>query len=209
MTNYNQIQWLKHTIMHPFEGFEDLRYKKAGSSRYATVIIALWLLGAVLCDNFQGKQFEMPHSNKFSIIPYIVKTLIAFLAWTLGNWSVCTLLDGEGTMKKIYIFSAYALVPYVAQLYVKTLLSHILAREEAVFIVIFEVVGILWTVMLMFSAIKTVHQFSLSRTVLSIVLTIGAGVVIVVLLILSAALAQHAADFVSSLWAEIEYRTRG
>lgn len=209
MTEHNERQWVRHTVMHPFEGFEDLRWKKAGSSLYASVIIALWLIGAVLCDNFQGRQFDMPDTYRFTIIPYIVKTVIAFLAWTLGNWSVSTLLDGEGTMKKIYIYSAYALIPYVAQLYIKVLLSHILVREESVFIVIFEVTGILWSVLLMFTAIKAVHQFSAARTILSILLTIGAVAVIIVLLILSAALVQNVIDFVSAVCAEIEYRFRG
>lgn len=209
MMELNERQWVRHTVMHPFEGFDDLRWKNAGSFSYACIIIAMWLIGAVLCDNFYGKQFEMPDLYKFSIVPYIVKTVLAFLAWTAGNWSVCTLLDGEGTMKKIYIYSAYALIPFVAQLYIQVLLSHILVRDEAVFIVIFEVTGILWSALLMFMAIKTVHQFSVSRTVLSILLTIAAGAVMIVLLILAAALVQQVLDFVSSVCAEIEYRLRG
>ncbi|MGN0631195.1 MAG: Yip1 family protein [Ruminococcus sp.] len=208
MMELNERQWVIHTVMHPFEGFDDLRWKKAGSFAYACVIVALWLTGEVLCDNFYGKQFVMPDMYKFSIIPYIVRTVIAFLAWTAGNWAVSTLLDGEGTMKKIFIYSAYALIPYVAQLYIRVFLSHILVRDESVFIVIFEAVGILWTVLLMFMAIKTVHQFSVSGTFLSIILTIAALVVIIALLALAAALVQQVIDFISSVCAEIEYRLR-
>lgn len=201
-------QWVWHIIFHPVEGFEDLRWKKAGSMLIANIIIALWFIGVVLCGNFYGKQFVMTNLDKFSIVPYIVKTFVLFLVWTISNWSICTLFDGEGTMRKIYIYSAYALVPYVLQLYVKVMLSHFLVRDEIIFMQIPEAVGIIWSVLLMFTAIKAVHQFSASKALLSIVFTIGGMMIILVLLVLAVSLMQQVYSFISAIIAEIEYRIR-
>lgn len=114
MMDLTQKQWVKHTVFHPFEGFEDLRWKKAGSVLFASIVIVLWFIGAVLYDNFYGQQFMMSSVRLFSIVPYIVQTIVLFLTWVVGNWSICTLLEGEGTMKKIYIYSAYAMIPFTS-----------------------------------------------------------------------------------------------
>ena len=39
MLDLTQPQFVKHAIFHPFEGFEDLRWKKAGKLSYTFIII--------------------------------------------------------------------------------------------------------------------------------------------------------------------------
>ena len=208
MMELTERQWVYHIIFHPVEGFEDLRLKKAGSILIANIIIALWFIGEILCGSFYGSQFVMTDLDRFSIVPYVTKTFLLFFVWTSSNWSICALFYGEGTMRKIYIYSAYALVPYISQLYIQAVLSHVLVRDEIIFIHIPKVVGILWSVLLMFTAIKAVHQFSASKALLSIFFTIAVMIVILVLMVLVVSLIQQVYSFISSVFAEIEYRIR-
>ncbi len=208
MMDLTQKQWVKHTVFHPFEGFEDLRWKKSGSVLYATIVIIAWFIGAILYSNFYGKQFMMSDVRLFSIVPYIVQTIVLFLTWVVGNWSMCTLLEGEGTMRKIYIYSAYALIPYVVQLYIQVILSHFLTRDEAIFITTISVIGTAWSVVLMFMAIKAVHQYTVSKTIFAIILTVVAMLLILVLLVLLVALFQQVYVFATSVYTEISYRTK-
>ncbi len=208
MMDLSQSQWVKHTVFHPFEGFEDLRWKKGGSVLYATIVIVVWFVAQIIYENAYGFQFHANSSKMFSIVPYIVQTICLFLVWVVGNWSICTLLNGEGTIKKIYIYSAYAMIPYVVGLLVETLLSHILTQDESIFITVVKVVAIIWTVVLMFMAIKAVHQYSIGKTILAIILTFVAMIIILVLLVLLVALFQQVYVFVSSVYTEITYRMR-
>ena len=206
MLDLTQKQWVKYTALHPFEGYEDLRWKKGGSLKIAFVIIFLFFTAVVADDRLYGFQFKETYDKTFNIIPYIIKSIVLFAVWVVGNWSVCTLLDGEGTMKNICIYSSYALVPYIIQLYINVLLSHVLIRDEYIFMLVIKIIGTLWTVVLIFSAIKAVHQYSFSKTISACLLTLAAMMIILLLLVLLLSLFQQLYVFIYSIYTEISYR---
>lgn len=201
-------EWVKHSITHPAEGFEDMRWKKAGSLKIAFAIVLLLFLAQIADGRLYGFQFGISYDKTFNIIPYIVKSIVLFGAWVVGNCAVCTLLDGEGTMKNICIYSAYALIPYIAQIFINVLLSHILIQDEAVFMQAIRIIGVGWSVILLFSAIKSVHQYSFGKTVFAIILTIVAMLIMLFLLVLFMSLIQQVYIFISTIYTEISYRVR-
>lgn len=208
MYELTPIQWVIHAITHPVEGFEDMRWKKSGSLKIAFFIVFMLFLAGIAAERLYGFNHYVPYDKIFNIVPYIVKSFVIFGAWTVGNWAVCTLLDGEGTMKNICIYSAYSLVPYVAQLFITTFLSHFLIRDESVFLNIIAIIGTGWTAVLLFSAIRSVHQYSAVKTVFAIILTIAAMLIMLFLLILLLFLIQQVAIFFMTLFTEISYRVK-
>lgn len=208
MMELNHVQWVRHAVTHPVEGFEDMRWKKSGSLKIAFFIVFLLFLAEIARDRLYGFQFYVSYDKIFNIIPYIVRSFVLFGTWAVGNWAVCTLLDGEGTMKNICIYSAYALVPYISQMLLNTLLSHFLIRDEFVFMQMIQLIGTGWTVILLFSAIRAVHQYSFGKTVFAVILTIAAMLIMLFLLVLMLFLIQQIYIFFSTIFTEISYRVR-
>ncbi|MCD8095823.1 MAG: YIP1 family protein [Ruminococcus sp.] len=209
MYEFSELGWIKHVVFHPFEGFEDLRWKKKGSVKYALIIVFLLFVAMVANDRMMGFAFDDSQVKVFNVVPLIVQSVVYYVTWVIGNWCICTLLDGEGTLKKIAIYSAYALVPYIICSYCAVLLSNALVLDESIWVTAFQWVGLGWSVILMISAMKAVHQYSIPKTLISIVLTLVAMLLILFLAVLLLSLFQQVYVFVYTIYTEISYRIRG
>lgn len=209
MYEFTEIGWLKHVIFHPVEGFEDLRWKKKGSIKISLIIVLGLFISMIARARLMGFQFNMSYEKLFNVIPLLVQSVVFFFTWVIGNWAICTLFNGEGTLKRICIFSAYSLVPYIVCTYISVFLSNFLVQEEAIWVNCIYYVGLGWSVILMIQAMKAAHQYSFGMTLLSMVATIAAMFVILFLAILLLSLFQQVYVFGYSIYTEIAYRIRG
>lgn len=209
MYDKTPMQWLKHSVFHPVEGFEDLRWKKQGSMKIAMAIVALLFIAMVINRQLRGFQFIASYVKIFNVVPLLVQSVVYFFTWVIGNWAVCTLFDGEGTLKRICIYSAYALLPYAVSVYISTFLSNFLILEEAIWLNAITYIGMGWSVILMISAMKAAHQYSFSKTIISMVGTLIAMLLILFLAVLILTLFQQVYIFIYSIYTEVAYRVRG
>lgn len=209
MYQFTTLGWVRHVIFHPTEGFEDLRWKKQGSLKLSLFIVLLLFIAMVANNRMVGFAFNTNSVKVFNVVPLIVQSVVYFATWVIGNWCICTLFDGEGTLKKICIYSAYALVPYILCSYIAVIFSNFLILEEAIWVNFFNYLGMGWSIVLMISAMKAVHQYSMLKTLVSILLTIVAMLLILFLAILLLSLFQQVYVFVYTIYTEIAYRIRG
>ena len=199
-------KWPFYIMRHPFEGFEDLRWKKAYNMKVAMVIVALFFIVSVCDQLMTGFPFNNSQVKIFNIVPIVIQSIVLFFTWVVGNWALCTLFDGEGTMKNICVNSAYALVPYIIGKVINIILSNCLIRSEGAFLTFVSYLTILWTAVLLISGMRTVHQYSIPKTLLFMLITILAMVVIIILLVLLISLFQQVYLFVYSIYTELLYR---
>lgn len=209
MYNFSPLGWLRHCVLHPVEGFEDLRWKKQGSVKIAAVIVFLLFVAMVADRQLTGFQFNNNYVKIFNVVPLIVQSVVYYLTWCVGNWSICTLLEGEGTFKRIAIYSAYSLVPYIVCTLIKVGFSNVLVQDESIWITALTWLGFGWSIVLMIQAMKACHQYSFSKTLVSLVLTLVAMLLILFLAILLLSLFQQVYVFFYSIYTEIAYRIRG
>ncbi len=199
-------KWPFYIMAHPFEGFEDLRWKKAYNMKVALVIVALFFIISVCERLMTGFLFDHNTEKIFNVVPIVIQTIVVFFTWVIGNWALCTLFDGEGTMKNICVNTAYALVPFLIGKVINIILSNCLQTTEGAFITFVSYLTIIWSVVLLISGMKTVHQYSIPKTLLFMFITVAAMLVIVILLVLLVSLFQQVYVFVYSIYTELLYR---
>lgn len=209
MYEFTPVGWLKHVIFHPVEGFEDMRWKKAGSLKISGIIIALLFVSMVADRQLTGFQFNHAYVKVFNVVPLLVQSVVYFVAWVIANWMLCTLFDGEGTLKKICIYSAYALVPFIGGTFLSVIISNFVVSEEMIWMTAVYYLGMGWSIVLMIQAMKAVHQYTFLKTIVSMFFTLVAMLLILFLAILMLSLFQQVYVFVYSIYTEISYRIRG
>ena len=109
-------------------------------------------------------------------------------------------------MKNIFCVSAYALLPYLFSQVIVIIASNFLLRTEGGFITFFQYLGLVWSIVLIISGMKTVHQYSLPKTLVAIIFTIVAMAIILFLMVLLLTLFQQVFVFGYSIYTELMYR---
>jgi hypothetical protein len=88
-------------------------------------------------------------------------------------------MNGKGSIKDIYITSAYALTPIIIIYIPITILSNYLVLEEGTFYYFFIYLATIWSICLLFLGTMVVHEYELGETIFTSILTIiGMGCVL-------------------------------
>lgn len=188
---------------HPIDTFNDIKYEKRGSLALANLMLLIFFLEGIADYFLVGYLFSNNEPQFFNIGLVLVKTVVIVAVWCVTNWAMCTLLEGEGTFKDIWIATCYSLLPVILFLIPVDVISNVMTLSQGMFYSTFKTVIYGWTILLIFLGMMVVHQFSVSRTVGSTVLSIGMIVIMAFLLLLSFSIFQQMSAFVNTIITEI------
>lgn len=205
-TFWEEVLFAFHLIMHPFDGFWDLKHEKRGSVRGAIFYVALASLTVVYSSVGMAYIFN-PYSayagNGFNFFYSIATVIVPLALWCVANWCITTLFDGEGTLKDIFISTSYSLLPMTLTLIPATLLSNIAVEGEGAMIKLVSTLGFIWMGLLIFFGTMTTHGYSMGKNILATLGTILGMLFIMFLIMLFFNLIRGMVGFVTGLIEEI------
>lgn len=210
LNNYKvikEIRYSNYTMFHPFDGFWDLKHEKRGSLAAANILTLMFVVTYALRTQFSGYIFTGKLPGEVNTIYEIIVMVLPLGLWVVANWCFTSLMEGEGTMKDIYIATAYALRPYIVTAIPLCLLTHCLAEDEAFIYTTLSTIVMIWMLGLIFLAMITTHDYSLSKGVLVAVLTLVGICLILFIALTFTNIIQRIYDFVMELYREFVYRT--
>jgi len=200
------LKYSLYTAVHPLDGFWDLIHEKRGSLAAANIIVALAILVDVLRLTLTSFQFVTINMEYFNAAIVMMRIILPIFLWVVANWALTTLMDGKGRMIDIYMAVAYALAPSVIINAVMILLSQFITFDEGAIYWVLAGFSVLWTAILILAGMMMVHDYSLTKTVLSSLLTIvGMGIMVFIFVVFFSLISDAAAYFVS-LYKEILFR---
>ena len=200
------LQYSLYLIFHPFKGFWDLKHEKKGNVYSAWVIVCLLSVLLILRRQFTGFILNFNKQNEMNVFVEILSVLAPLGLWCLSNWCITTLVDGGGSLKDIFITTAYALTPVVLINIPMLLLSNVMILEETVFYTVLDALSVLWAALLILIGIMTVHQFTMPKTIATIAVAVVGMIIILFLILLFVSIIQQIVSFVDLLWTELAMR---
>ena len=195
-----------YVLIHPIDGCSQFKRRKIASLGFSIFIILFWLCIRILDFNLTGFAFKINRSTDFNMSVQLLLTIGIFVIFVASNWFISILLEGKGNTRDIIAVTAYSLIPYLATQGLKILLTNVLVPSENVFIGIITTLGLLWTAAILFIGLMTIHEYSVGKNILSLLLTAVIMIFIVFLALLLYGLLQQVVNFVLSVYKELSFR---
>ncbi len=195
-----------YSLIHPIDGFSQVKQRDLASYLISGIIVLLWFLSRIAEYQFTGFAFSINRNSQFNLFTTFLTTIGLFIVFVISNWALCALIDGGGNFKNIVSTTAYSLIPFIITRFIMTVMTNVFVPSESVFVSIVSVIGILWSFLVLLLGLMTIHEFSVSKTVFSLLLTLLGMAVIVFLAVLIFSLIQQMANFIISVYKEIIFR---
>ena len=200
------LRYSLYLIVHPFAGVWDLIHEKKGSVKAAHILVFLVLVTRLVRLRFTGFMFLDVYWPNVSIWTEVLSILIPLLLFVVSNWGITTLFDGKGSFKNIYMSVAYALTPYILLQIPMVIMSNFVTADEGVFYYLMDSISLLWSGGLILSGLMKIHDYTMSKTVLSTLVSIVGMLAIALLCLILFSMFSEAIGYFVSLFQEIRIR---
>ncbi len=201
-----ELLYAFHVIFHPFDGFWDLKHEKRGSVRSGFVILLITVIVYFYNSIGQGYIFNPRPSTAMNIMGAITAVVVPLLLWTIANWCLTTLFEGEGSMSDIFTACCYCLTPLPILILPVTIASNFLTANEGGLITMLSSFAYIWLGILLIFAMQVTHDYSVAKNLVTCVATIVGMAFIMFLGVLFSSLMAKIVSFVTNIVEEISYR---
>ena len=188
-----------YVLLHPFDGFQQFRTRGVYSVPISVGIVVGYFLISVLQYFGTGFIFNNNKAINYNILSTLVMTVLLYVLFVVSNLAISTFMDGKGKFPYIIFTTAYAMIPMLVASLLNVGLSNVLSLDEEVFMTIITTVGYVWSALILIIGMIEIHEYSLTKTIISLIFTVVAMIVFAVIGMLLITLIQQVVSFVSNL----------
>ncbi len=200
-------EYLLYTISHPMDGYYWIRHQDKGSVPIAILLVFIFSCCFTANRLLAGFVVNELDPRGVDSLYELLGVLAFYLLICVSNWSVTCLMNGEGRMKDIAIAVGYGTIPISFSLIVATIFSQFVADDEQAFYTLIITVGIAYGLIMILMGIMQVHNYTLGKTLVTLLITFVAMLIIIFLILLMSNLLGMVFNFFKSIYTEIVFRS--
>ncbi|MEF3307409.1 YIP1 family protein [Paenibacillus sp. GYB004] len=201
-----QFRHMFYLLKHPIDGFTALRYENKGGYWSALAVLACAYASLVIMRLYTSFSFNMTDLNRFNVLSHFLQFALIWIGWVVSNYLVSSIYRGEGRFKDVFVGSAYALMPVILVGIPIAIISNIMTNSElAIYDFILNMMY-LWAGLMFFWKVQSLQNYSVGETIVNLVLSILAFLILTVLLLVILGLSSDLKDFVYEVYQEVRLR---
>ncbi|KAB8138932.1 hypothetical protein F9U64_02740 [Gracilibacillus oryzae] len=200
------ITFIKKMIRHPIDSLYSIQYENKASYLSAFFWVIVFFILFVIEKYYSGFIFRYVRDGEYTLGTDVASFFAVLLLIIVCHYLICTINDGEGKFKHIFIGSIYAFAPYFIFKPFIILASNFLTYNEAYLLSLANFIIYGWVAILLFVMIKEINDYTIRETFKIIFLTLFMILIAVLLLFIVYILILQMVDFVVSIVNEGVYR---
>ena len=204
-TYWEELLYSFYVMLHPFDGFWDLKHERRGSLRGAVTINLIVVLTFFYQSIGQGYLMN-PYNTYSTIWAQAISVLVPLFLFVTANWCLTTLFEGEGSFKDIYIACSYSMMPIPLLVIPATIYSNFAISTEIELLTLLTTIAFLWMGVLIFFGTQVTHDYSIFKNLVTILGTILGMVFIIFIAILFSTLVAKLVSLGTNIVTELQYR---
>lgn len=215
------LTWPGYVMTSPFKAFDDVKYydgrpipdlhvkkdsKKheyGGSLAFAIIVIILFGWISLIKFRYTGFLLAFEDIDNMNAPIVVGSAVLPYIIFIFANWGVGVLLSGKGKVIHITKVVGYALYPACWLNLIGTFLSNLVTQNEAALVNALFVLGILLFFFYMFIGTIMVNQYSFTKNVATLLLSVVAMLLIMFVILLFATLFSQFVNDILEIITEI------
>lgn len=201
----SDICYAGYYIKNPVDGAYGISKEGKANWLTSTLLLVVFIVEFIINKYTCGFLTKTVMEGRYEIFNDIGMILVIMIAVTACTYLVCTINDGEGTVKKIYTSFCYSLVPYIILTPIAYLMSHVVTENEMFLITMINLVTYGWIIVIAVLGLKEVNNFSMGETFKIIFLTAFTALILALLIFIIYVLWAQVFEFVTAIVGEVVY----
>ena len=189
-----------------YQGYNEFKVEKKGKMYAAISILVAYVLVQILAYKYTGPVVNVNNPHEFNSIKIIIFGVLPVVLIAVANWSITSLFDGKGKMKEIFMMICYSYFPLVVCGLLRMIISNFVITDEVLFLTIIDIVGYVGTGYMLFMGLVVIHEYGIFKTIVSVLGTVLAILIILFMALLIFDLANQVISFFASIYKEIMTR---
>ncbi|NLJ90759.1 MAG: hypothetical protein GX323_07645 [Clostridiales bacterium] len=202
----SNLKYAKHYMYHPIDGSYGIARQNRASYIAPTIIVVIFAIEFIIDKYLRGFLQKTVPEGRYEVLSDLGMIAIVIFAITVCHYLVCTINEGEGTVKKIYTFLAYSLMPYILFVPIRFVLTHVLTLNEQFLITMITFLMVGWVIVIGVIGIKEVNNYTPKETFKVICLTIFTILIMALILFVLYVLWAQVFGFITEVIGEVVYR---